>query len=64
MLLSNKAKCLICGNIIQSKSVHDFVTCACGNLSVDGGLEYLKRGMLNYDKRYFEELSKFSLEEE
>lgn len=32
-----------CGDIIESKSVHDFVTCSCGSCSVDGGYDYLRR---------------------
>lgn len=39
----NRAKCLKCGDIIESTYTHDYVTCSCGNLSVDGGQDYLKR---------------------
>jgi hypothetical protein len=39
----NQAKCLECGDVIRSKNLHHFVTCTCGNLSVDGGSWYLKR---------------------
>lgn len=39
----NRAKCLVCGDVIESKYRHDYVTCSCGNLSVDGGKDYLKR---------------------
>jgi len=42
-IILNRAKCLGCGDVITSYSVHDFVICSCGNLSVDGGTEYLKR---------------------
>ena len=42
-ILSNKAKCLICGDIIESTSTHDFKRCSCGNLAVDGGVEYIRR---------------------
>jgi len=41
----NSAKCLKCGDTIVSASRHDFVTCSCGNLSVDGGHDYLKRSV-------------------
>jgi len=41
----NSAKCLNCGDILISRSIHDFVTCKCGNLSVDGGNSYLKRSI-------------------
>jgi hypothetical protein len=39
----NAVKCLICGDIIQSRHRHDFVTCSCGNISVDGGNDYNRR---------------------
>jgi hypothetical protein len=42
-ILHNKAKCLKCGDIIESTHRHDFVTCSCESLSVDGGKDYLKR---------------------
>lgn len=42
-IVQNEAKCLKCGDIIFSRHTHDFVTCSCGNVSVDGGLSYLKR---------------------
>ena len=40
----NAAKCKICGEVIESTFRHHFVTCSCGNLSVDGGLDYERRG--------------------
>lgn len=42
-LLRNKARCLKCKTIIESRYRHDFVTCPCGSLSVDGGLAYIRR---------------------
>jgi len=42
-IITNKIKCNHCGQIIESKSRHDFRTCKCGRVSVDGGKEYLKR---------------------
>ena len=39
----NRAKCLTCGDVVESKHVHDFVTCKCGAISVDGGNEYHRR---------------------
>lgn len=44
----NRAKCLFCGDIIESKFRHDFVTCSCGKLSVDGGTAYLRRSFDDY----------------
>ncbi len=42
--MRNLAKCKRCGDIIESKSVHDFQMCSCGSVFVDGGEEYLRRG--------------------
>lgn len=39
----NIAKCNKCGGIIESHHVHDFRTCPCGSISVDGGQEYIRR---------------------
>ena len=39
----NKIKCKKCGDIIESKSVHDFKWCACKAVAVDGGHDYLRR---------------------
>jgi len=35
-ILRNRAKCLVCGELVESKYRHDFKTCRCGNLSIDG----------------------------
>ena len=43
MIIRNAIKCKHCGDIIESKHQHDFVTCSCGCCSVDGGHDYLKR---------------------
>lgn len=42
MILSNQVKCLKCGDEIYSAHVHDFKTCGCGAVSVDGGQQYLR----------------------
>lgn len=42
-ILINKIKCRKCGDVIESKSVHDFKSCKCGAVSVDGGHCYLRR---------------------
>lgn len=42
-ILQNSAICLNCNEEIVSKFTHDYVTCKCGELSVDGGNSYLKR---------------------
>lgn len=43
MIISNSATCRNCKDFIFSRHVHDFVTCKCGAISVDGGQEYLRR---------------------
>src|SRR5574337_1574355 len=42
-ILRNAAQCLGCNDVIVSKHRPDFRTCKCGTLSVDGGLEYIRR---------------------
>ncbi len=42
-IVTNKAKCLKCDDIIESRHRHDYVSCSCGAIAVDGGTEYLKR---------------------
>ena len=42
-IISNKIQCKHCGEIIESISIHDFVTCRCGACSVDGGHYHLSR---------------------
>jgi hypothetical protein len=48
-LLVNKAQCRACGDIIESKSVHDFVSCDCDAIFVDGGREYQRCGADSWD---------------
>lgn len=42
-IIKNAIQCRKCGDIIESKHVHDFVTCSCGAVAVDGGHDYLRR---------------------
>ena len=42
-ILVNKIRCKKCGDIIESKSVHDFKFCKCEAVAVDGGHDYLRR---------------------
>jgi len=42
-ILLNMVKCCHCNQLIISKNRHDFVTCKCNAISVDGGRAYLKR---------------------
>jgi len=47
ILLRNAIQCLSCDQVIASKHRHDFQTCKCGKVSVDGGLDYKKRAFQN-----------------
>ncbi len=40
MSAGHRLKCLDCGDVIQSKHRHDFVSCSCRKVSIDGGGEY------------------------
>lgn len=58
-IIRNSAKCLKCGDEIESTHVHDFKWCSCKNIAVDGGKEYIKRcgdihGTLSEDTSIFE----------
>ena len=46
-IIRNMCRCAVCGDVIESKGVHDFVSCSCGHIFTDGGLEYLHRGFIN-----------------
>jgi len=43
-LMRNAAKCGRCGDVVESKFRHDFRSCSCGAIFVDGGLAYCRRG--------------------
>lgn len=40
----NRIKCKKCGDIIESKTRHDFVQCSCKSCFVDGGHDYRRIG--------------------
>jgi hypothetical protein len=42
-IIKNAARCSKCCDVIESTYRHDFVTCSCGNIAVDGGHDYLRR---------------------
>lgn len=56
--MPNRAQCLHCGDIIESKCTYDFVTCSCWNeeqkkdipehgIFLDGGNSYYRYGYAN-----------------
>lgn len=42
-IIRNSAICNKCKEEVVSKYRHDFRSCSCGDLSVDGGTAYLRR---------------------
>ena len=44
VVVINKCQCTKCGDIIESKHRHDYVSCNCGAIFTDGGTEYIRRG--------------------
>lgn len=57
VIILNQAKCLVCGEILESRFRHDYKTCSCGSLSVDGGHDYISRAYK--EEGCFKELSQF-----
>ena len=42
-IIKNCIKCKTCGDIIESEYRHDFKSCSCNRVAVDGGHDYLRR---------------------
>ena len=53
-MVLNCAKCLVCGDVLVSTHRHDCKVCSCGNLMVDGGNEYVRRGVRDGQESYEE----------
>jgi hypothetical protein len=61
-ITKNAIRCLSCRDIIESKSIHDCQTCNCGQVSVDGGHDYLQRSYPPGDpSEWYEDLSEWTL---
>lgn len=56
-IIRNTIKCKHCGDIIESTSCHNFVTCSCGCCSVDGGHDYLRRCFMHSKDEDYIDLS-------
>ena len=56
-IIRNAAQCLKCNDIIESTHRHDFVSCKCGCIFVDGGHEYVRAGADSFE--FFKSLSEF-----
>ena len=37
--MKNRAKCKLCGDVIESFHSYDYVACRCGEIAVDGGMD-------------------------
>ena len=55
----NAVKCLKCMEIIESKNRHDFKFCGCGNIAVDGGLDYMRLVGKGLDDGSWEDLAEY-----
>jgi hypothetical protein len=61
-LKKNMIRCLSCNDIIESAHTHDYKTCGCGSVSIDGGLEYAKRSFPSGEPaEWFKELSEYEV---
>lgn len=47
VIYANRVRCKKCGDILESKSVHDFKQCRCESVFTDGGKDYIRRGGKN-----------------
>jgi len=56
-IITNSVQCTHCKDIVVSEYRHDWKTCKCGKVSVDGGHDYIKRVFV--EEGDFVELSKF-----
>jgi hypothetical protein len=56
-ILRNMMRCKKCDTIIESRHRHDWVSCQCGAIFIDGGKDYLRRGG---DPEAMEDLTVFS----
>lgn len=49
VVTTNKCQCRQCGDIIESRYRHDFVSCKCGAIFTDGGKDYIRRGAKDFN---------------
>lgn len=54
IIIKNAIQCKHCGDIIESTHLHDYKTCSCGSVSVDGGHSYLRRCFKNSPEDFTE----------
>lgn len=61
ILLASKVKCKKCGDVIESRTVHDFNTCKCGKTFIDGGFDYQRLGGEPEDVSEYAELTGWNI---
>jgi hypothetical protein len=49
-IIRSRARCLDCGDVVESRHRHDFVGCSCGAMFLDGGLDYVRYGCKDFDR--------------
>lgn len=47
--MRNRAKCKLCNSIIESFHSHDYVSCDCDEISVDGGSDFMRASAKNWE---------------
>jgi len=47
--MKNRAKCKLCKDILESFHRYDYVTCSCGEISIDGGKDLLHCSAKNFE---------------
>lgn len=47
--MRNRAKCVLCGDILESFHAHDYVSCRCGEISIDGGNDQYRCSARNFE---------------
>lgn len=62
-IIKNCIKCKSCGDVIESTNTHDYKSCSCGRVAVDGGHDYLSRSFTDSPDD-FEDLSEVIEDEE
>lgn len=70
-IVRNSIQCRQCNDTIESRNQHNYVTCSCGAVSVDGGTVYLKRSgersdikELSIQERFFRKPFEWSTRDE
>lgn len=44
MTIVNAVKCSSCGDTIYSRARHDYRSCSCDSIFIDGGFDYVRLG--------------------